>query len=47
VLVKWYKMVSWIVDRVDHFPKHSFYRGRSATPQQTHGAGLLEGKILT
>jgi len=28
VLVKWYKMVSWIVDRVDHFPKDNLSHRR-------------------
>jgi hypothetical protein len=42
VLVKWYRVVSWILDRVDHFPKNQrFVFGQRLADRSIHVLELL------
>ena len=42
VLVKWYRVVSWMLDRVDHFPKNQrFVFGQRLAERSIHILELL------
>jgi len=42
VLVKWYRVVSWMLDRVDHFPKNQrFVFGQRLAERSIHVLELL------
>ena len=42
VLMKWYRVVSWMLDRVDHFPKNQrFVFGQRLAERSIHVLELL------